>query len=186
MRFNSNDKPARPMSCMRPIARLRWRWAVLFVLIVAVGCERPASSQPIAQPEPSADDASSEEAQFSLPGGYAEAVARLHDCRNSIREAIATGDFEKAHHPLDEIDWLINRLPELARSSGVPRRDWEQVVLAGDDLGESLGEIHADIDAGRKPDFAARAKAIDDALTRLGAVAADGGNAAPPLSEDNS
>jgi hypothetical protein len=167
MRFTRNNKPGHPMKGTRTIARLPW--AVLLALLFASGCERSASSQSIgAADKPAAmEDAAEEEPQFSLPSNYVEVVARLHECRDAIRDAIKSGDFEKAHHPLDEIDWLLNRLPELARASGVPRRDWEQVVVAGDDLGESLGEIHADIDAGRTPDFASRAATIEDALTRL-------------------
>jgi len=143
--------------------------AVLLALLFASGCERSASSQSIGTADNSAsmEEASEEDLQFSLPSSYLKAVARLHECRDAISDAISSGDFEKAHHPLDETDWLLNWLPELARASGVPRRDWEQVVVAGDDLGESLGEIHADIDAGHTPDFASRAATIEYALTRL-------------------
>jgi hypothetical protein len=52
----------------------------------------------------------------------------------------------------------------------VPRRQWEEVVSAGEDLGEALDEIHTQIDAGRKPDYAAHAEAIDNALARLQAI----------------
>ncbi|HEV3005369.1 MAG TPA: hypothetical protein VGX78_12965, partial [Pirellulales bacterium] len=76
----------------------------------------------------------------------------------------------KAHRPLDETNIAIERLPAIARSDRVPRRQWEEVVSAGEDLGEALDEIHTQIDAGRKPDYAAHAEAIDNALARLQAI----------------
>lgn len=165
---NNSRQQTQSVHCSR-CARLAG-WACLLLLAWIAGCERPAASESTRAPEAEPPAETEEELHFSLPGDYAQTVARLSDCRDAIRNAIAAGDFERAHHPLDEIDWLLNRLPQLARASGIPRREWETVVVSGEDLGESLGEIHADIDAGRTPDFAVRAKAIDDALTRLQAV----------------
>lgn len=143
------------------------------LLVFVPGCARPASSESPshASPHPDAEETSGE-GQFSTPRDYSQAVDRLRECRDEISNAVATGDLERAHRPLDKVDWLLNRLPEIARASAVPRRSWEQVVEAGDDLGESLGEIHAEIDAGRKPSFSDRSAAIDDALTRLKEVVA--------------
>lgn len=159
--------------------------SLLLLVVFVAGCARPASSESLGNPDVAAgsvgDDAKTAanadkedvpitEADVAMPADYQEAVRRLGAFRDAIREAVASGRLGKAHRPLDETDIVLNRLPEIARASGVPRRDWERVVVAGEDLGESLAEIHTDIDAGRSPDYAARAEAIDDALARLAAL----------------
>lgn len=139
----------------------------------AIGCKR-ASTGAETPPENSAAE---EEAPFDpsavkMPADYREALVRIGGYRDQIRDAIANKDLMKAHHPLDEADLVLNRLPEIARDSGVPRRDWEQVVVAAEDLNERFGELHAAIDAGQAPDYAALQQPIDDALARLTKVSA--------------
>ncbi len=116
------------------------------------------------------DDVPITEADVAMPGDYGAAVERLSEFRDAIHGAITSGDHGRAHRPLDEADIVLRRLPEIARDSGVPRRDWEQVVVAGEDLNELWGEIHSAIDAHQTPDYAARQEAIDEALERLQSV----------------
>ena len=145
----------------------------LAAMAAALGC-RDASTGAETAAESSAEE---EEAPFDpsavkMPADYREALVRIGGYRDQIRDAIAAKDLEKAHHPLDEADLVLNRLPEIARDSGVPRRHWEQVVVAAEDLNERLGELHAAIDAGQAPDYAALKQPIDDAIARLAAVSA--------------
>jgi hypothetical protein len=133
-----------------------------------LGCRRPstgaepATDQPAAEEEPPFDPST-----VKLPADYPEALKRVGGYRDQIRDAILAGDLMKAHHPLDEADLVLNRLPEIARDSGVPRRHWEQVVVAAEDLNERFGELHAEIDAGRAPNYATLKKPIDSAIARL-------------------
>lgn len=110
-------------------------------------------------------------ADVPLPADYADAVKRLDDYHDAIRQAIASGHFHDAHRPLDETSIALERLPAIAKASGVPRRDWEAIVVAGDDLGEALASIHDAIDAGRPPDYETQAPAIDRALQQLRSIA---------------
>ncbi|MGH7135094.1 MAG: hypothetical protein ACREHD_05095 [Pirellulales bacterium] len=147
------------------------------LLVAASGCHQSATLSEGAEHRPEAASHADEEERpitsgdVPIPANYAEAVERLCQYRDAIREAVATKQPAKAHRPLDETNIALERLPALARSSGVPRRDWETVVVAGDDLGEALGAIHEMIDANQLPDYAMHAKTIDDALARLQAAA---------------
>jgi FAD/FMN-containing dehydrogenase len=167
-------------NCRGPRAAARRRWPNLewFATIIALslaflgcGCNDAGSNsqtKPATPADP--DDVPITEADVPVPASYAEAVERLVGYRDAIRQAVESGHLSEAHRPLDETNIAIERLPAVARASGVPRRQWEQVVTASEDLGEALDEIHTEIDAGRKPDYAAHAKAIDNALTRLKAI----------------
>jgi hypothetical protein len=157
----------------RHFVAARLAFAILQLFLVC-GCKEaalsgqtpPATGASVVDP----NDVPITEADVPMPANYAEAIERLCGYRDAIRQAVESGRLSDAHRPLDETNIAIDRLPTVARSSGVPRRDWEQVVTASEDLGEALGEIHAEIDAGRKPDYTARAEAIDQALARLKAI----------------
>lgn len=142
------------------------------LLAVHAGCQQSATSSDTAGDTPALVDNEEEEtpitaADVPLPADYADAVKRLFEYREAVRRAVASGHLHDAHRPLDETNIALERLPAIAKASGVPRRKWETIVVAADDLAEALDAIHADIDAGRSPDYEAHAPAIDDALHRL-------------------
>jgi hypothetical protein len=58
-------------------------------------------------------------------------------------------------------------MPYLARDAGVPKHQWETVVLAAEDISELFGEVHGAIDDHRKPDYDGVAVEIDDAIEKL-------------------
>jgi hypothetical protein len=167
-----------PRACVPPRSRsgprAAWTWVLVLTLAGCGSKETGLSSE--TNPATSAaapadpDDVPLTEADVPTPAGYAEAVERLYGYRDAICQAVESGHLSRAHRPLDETNIAIERLPAIARSSGVPRRDWEQVVTAAEDLVEALDEIHSQIDAGNKPDYASRAEAIDSALARLKAI----------------
>lgn len=138
----------------------------------ASGCRGASTAETPPDTSAAEEEAPFDPSAVKMPADYQEALVRIGSYHDQIRDAIASNDLEKAHHPLDEADLVLNRLPEIARESGVPRRDWEQVVTAAEDLNERFGELHAAIDAGQAPDYAALKQPIDDALARLGKVSA--------------
>ncbi|OYV87724.1 MAG: hypothetical protein B7Z73_09695 [Planctomycetia bacterium 21-64-5] len=156
---------------------MAWGIALLTLLFIC-GCKEsslPARTQPTTNATPKADeeDTPITEAEVPMPANYAEAVESLSGYRDAIRNAIASGRLKDAHRPLDATDIAVDRLPGIARASGVPRRHWEQIVTSSEDLREALDEIHSQIDAHHKPDYALHAQAIDEALARLQAVATE-------------
>lgn len=139
-------------------------WAML------AGCQPVATSATTGGAHPESiepDDGPVSEVNVQIPVDYPSAVQQIGGYRDAIRAAVENGDLERAHHPLDEADVVLRRLPEIARDSGVPRRHWEQIVVASEDLNELWGEIHSAIDAHQTPDNSTRQKAIDEAIERL-------------------
>ena len=98
---------------------------------------------------------------------YADALARIKSFRDTIRDSVAAGNPTKAHRPLDELDVVLNRLPEVARDSNVPRSDWEAVNTNTQKLRELFNKVHANIDAGQEPDYASVAEDIDKTIQSL-------------------
>lgn len=162
-----------------PLVRMANKIRVGILLLLAstaCGCKETALSgqtQPAVNAAPGAepDEVPVTAADVPIPADFAEAIERLEGYRAAIRQAVESGELEQAHRPLDETNIAIDRLPDIARTSGVPRRLWEEVVTAGEDLQEALDEIHTTIDAGSTPDYQGHATDIDNALARLKAVA---------------
>lgn len=156
-----------------PLARVAMLCAAWLPAIV--GCqpagESSATSGEVASPTGEEEETPLTPDDVPLPVDYADAVRRLCEYRDAVRQAIASGHLHDAHRPLDETTIALERLPAIAKTSGVPRRDWETIVVAGDDLAEALAAVHEAIDAGQSPDYEARAPAIDGALQRLQRIA---------------
>lgn len=135
-------------------------------MAAAMGCE---IDDP--QPEPvelfDPDDVPITAADVDLPKTYTEAVVRVRAYRDRIRDAVAAGTPSKAHRPLDELEIVLYRMPQLARDSGVPKRQWETVVVASEDISELFNKLHSAIDDHRKPDYAGIGADLEDAINRL-------------------
>jgi hypothetical protein len=106
-------------------------------------------------------------ADVQMPARYAEAVERIVGYCDAVRGAIEDNHPHNAHRALDEMDIVLDRLPEIARDSGVPKRLWEQVVVAQEEIRDLFAEIHAAIDADRVPNYSAVARRIEAALASL-------------------
>ncbi len=183
-------KPAQRSARLAQLVCWQGMAASLALIVFGFGC-RPAGVPEKPQTEATtASETEPEEepitaADVPLPADYVEAVQRLGGYRDAIRNAVLEGKLHSAHKPLDETNIALERLPTIARSSKVPRRDWEAIVEAGDDLGEALGEIHEAIDAGQSPDYTLHAKTIDDALARLAAIGNHAGDPRDGSREEN-
>jgi hypothetical protein len=118
--------------------------------------------------DPSADHSPE---KHMLPADYRQAVAQIRAGADRIANAMGAGDWEAAHDPLDQIDPIIGQLMPIAKQSGVPRKDWESVNVARRELRAEFDKLHAQIDAGETPNYAAARSTIEDRLNRLQAVA---------------
>jgi uncharacterized protein YqeY len=108
---------------------------------------------------------------------YQDALKRIRSYRDKIRSETTTGDPRLAHRSLDELDLVLDWLPEIAEKSGVPRTNREDVTKAAQQLQDLFGKIHKKIDAHQKPDYAAVANDIEAAIKKLESLAA--GNVKP-------
>jgi len=166
-----------------------WIWAVALIawLALIAGCEpgTPATSDVVLPPTSEAEEEDEEvpitEADVEMPASYAEAVERINGYCETVRKALEDDHPHGAHQALDELDIVLNRLPEIARDGGVPKRHWEQVVVAGEEIRDLLNEIHSAIDEHREADYAAVADRVNTALASLAEVAQ---NAVPQKTKD--
>jgi hypothetical protein len=107
------------------------------------------------------------EADVVRPADYADAVARIKGYRDTIRTETTTGTPSHAHRSLDELDYVLDWLPEIARDSEVPKEDWADLNKSAQQLRDLFNQVHANIDAGTAPDYAAVADAIEVEIGRL-------------------
>jgi hypothetical protein len=118
------------------------------------------------------DEAPLSEADIDMPRDFRGATERLGDYRRRILSAIISKHAHDAHRPLDEMDLVITKLMVLARDSGVPRGDWEEVNLARRELRAQFDIAHAAIDKEETPDVARLEESTAAPLARLEAIAA--------------
>ena len=165
-----------------PLSQIFVATAVLAAIAVIVGCGQnsppsadrpPASKAATPQEHHDPDDVAITEADVKMSANYADAIARLKAYRDTIRTNIEAGTPTKAHRSLDEQNIVLNKLPQIARDSGVPKTDWEAVNVTAKDLRALFDQLHEAIDAQRKPDYAAVADKIEAALKKLEGLTPD-------------
>ena len=61
----------------------------------------------------------------------------------------------------------MNKLPSIAKDSGIPNEKWETINTAAQELRNAFNELHSAIDAKREPDYKAVAEPIDQAIAKL-------------------
>jgi hypothetical protein len=141
------------------------RVRICFMLLaVTVGCAK--TEAPKAAPVDH-DDVAITEADVKLPATYAEALPQIKGYRDTIRTAIDAGTPNKAHRSLDELDIVLDKLPGIAKDSGIPKEKWETVNTAAQELRSLFNKVHSAIDAKREPDYKAVAELIDQELAKL-------------------
>jgi hypothetical protein len=144
-----------------------YRICLLSLAAFALGCGK--TEMPKTAPDP--HDVPITEADVKLPASYADAVPRIKEYRDAIRSAIEAGTPGKAHRSLDELDIVLNKLPSIAKDSGVPKEQWETINTTARELRDSFNQLHAAIDEKREPDYKAVAEPIDQAIAKLEQVA---------------
>jgi len=117
------------------------------------------------------DDVAITEADVKIPATYTDALPQIRGYRDTIRTAIEAGTPGKAHRSLDELDFVLNKLPSIAKDSGVPIEQWETVNTTAQELRSLFNQVHSAIDAKREPDYKAVAEPIDQAIAKLEQVA---------------
>src|SRR5690349_20760293 len=70
------------------------------------------------------------EKDIKMPKDYASAIARIKKCRATIGEEISEGHLDEVHAPLHEANIILNKLMTLARDSGVPKSQWQEINVA--------------------------------------------------------
>ncbi|MBI3465873.1 MAG: hypothetical protein HY000_22885 [Planctomycetes bacterium] len=96
---------------------------------------------------------------------YADAMHEIDEHREHIEHLIEGGKLTDVHPPTEVISMIAERLPELAKKSGIPQEHWKDINLQSRDLANLFDEIDEAADAGKKPEtetaFGKMVKLID-------------------------
>lgn len=141
-----------------------YRICLLSLLAFALGCGKTETPKAA---ETENDDVAITEADVKLPATYADALPQIKGYRDTIRAAIEAGTPGKAHRALDELDIVLDKLPEIAKRSGVPAEKWEAINTSARELRDLFNQVHSAIDAKREPDYKAVAEPIDQSIAKL-------------------
>lgn len=105
------------------------------------------------------------------PADFKDAIARIKKYRDDI-EKNAGGDTPGlAHRPLDELDYVLQWLPTIARDSDVPQDHWGAINIAAKDLRKLFDTVHLNIDSKVDPDFASVKELVDAKIAELETIA---------------
>jgi hypothetical protein len=163
------------------------------VALVAVGCggsnssptpapvpstdtSTPTVSETAATPDEHADphDVPMTEAEIEQlkqeTATYPAAVEQLKSFRETIQTETTGGEPAKAHRSLDKADLVLQWLPEIAQNSNVAKESWETVGENAQKVRDAFGKVHANIDAGTAPDYAAVQSDVDAGMDALSSV----------------
>lgn len=101
---------------------------------------------------------------------YEDAIQHIKDYQKTIKEEATGGEPAKAHRALDNLDVVLERLPEAAQNSGVPKEKWQEVNETAQKLRDLFNKVHANIDAGEDPNYDAVADEIDQGIKTLSSI----------------
>ena len=143
----------------------------LFFGVMAIGCApstprgtspqdgqgRPVVSE---QPPPILE-------QPQGPESYREGVAELVALRNTVRDAFAAKDSDKAHGPLHDVGRLLEGLPDLFAKISTVESDRATVRKVVDEMFEHFGKVDAKMHGDAGASYEDVSKQIDAALGKL-------------------
>ena len=100
---------------------------------------------------------------------YRDAVMALMAIRDTIRDAFAANDPDKAHDPLHEVGHLLEELPAAAEKNAPPV-DVAAVKAAAKTLFDLYSQVDEKMHGGERADYTAVAAKIDAGIERLQAL----------------
>lgn len=127
------------------------------------------------------------------PASAVEGLAELTSLRNTIRDAFAANDMDKAHDPLHEVGDVLMAIPELAKKENADSEKLASVQKAVDTLMDAFGRVDKTMHGQEGSTYTEESATIDAALLELESLlnpsatpkpeAAAPGESAPAASE---
>jgi hypothetical protein len=167
---------------------LAWAWLSLFVW---TGCDpgaAPPTSTTTPAKTPDADHGHDHEGEHAdhkhaeeghgeeghdhvAPATFADGVQQVVALRDSIRDAFAAGDAEKADGPVHDIGHVLEDLTKLGEAAGLPADRQAEVKQAVESLFDHFERIDAKIHGGDGATYDELSAKIDEAVSQLTAAA---------------
>jgi len=107
------------------------------------------------------------------PASFRDAIPRIIGYRDSIRGFIDAGEPHSTHVPLDELDFVLSWLPELAQADNLPKNFWEPINTTAQEIRELFNKVHARLDAEEEANYGEVSEDVDRAISRLQQIADD-------------
>ncbi|MFO0999370.1 MAG: hypothetical protein U0936_03460 [Planctomycetaceae bacterium] len=101
------------------------------------------------------------------PTTSAEGLTELTSLRNTIRDAFAANDMDKAHDPLHEVGDVLLAIPELAKTENVDSEKLASIQKAVDTLMDAFGRVDKTMHGQEGSTYAEESATIDAAVVEL-------------------
>jgi hypothetical protein len=101
------------------------------------------------------------------PTTSSEGLAELTSLRNTIRDAFAANDMDKAHDPLHEVGDVLMAIPELAKKENADSEKLASIQKAVDTLMDAFGRVDKTMHGQEGSTYAEESATIDAAVLEL-------------------
>ena len=147
------------------------------VSLATVGCARPAGEKADAKAahdhdheghdHEGHDHAGHDHGHGEQPKTYAEAVEKVEELRNSIRDSLAAKDNDKADVAVHAIGHVLEALPKLAEEASLADAEKGEVKAASEKLLDEFGKIDEELHGEKPSTYSERSEQIDAAVEQL-------------------
>lgn len=128
-------------------------------LLLTTGCNETPPTPPVAE------HAHDEHAHH--PETLTEAVTELTELRDTVRDAFAANDPDKAHDPLHEVGHILETVSDLAKEEKLSDEKLAIVKSSVETLMQSFGEIDKSMHGQEGASYKDVSTKIDDAIKAL-------------------
>lgn len=133
-------------------------------LMIVSGC---ADSGDTSNKQTSASSNTASDSQPSLN----EAVAKIIELRNQIRDGFAAEDVDAAHGPLHEVGDVLTSLEQISGNSELTDEQQATLSTATEDLLDAFGAVDKTLHGGDGSTYEEEAQKIDSAILILAQIA---------------
>ena len=154
------------------------------VSFAAVGCARPSGEKADAKAahdhdheghdheghdhgHEGHDHAGHDHGHGEQPKTYAEAVEKVEELRNTIRDSLAAKDNDKADVAVHAIGHVLEALPKLAEEASLGDAEKTEVKSASEKLLDEFGKIDEELHGEKPSTYSERSEQIDAAVEQL-------------------
>lgn len=144
----------------------RWKFILLSFLPLFAGCADDVTRRDANAGGASADH-DHDHGHRHAPTTSSEGLAELTALRNTIRDAFAANDMDKAHDPLHDVGDVLMAIPELAKKESVDSEKLASIQKAVDTLMDAFGRVDKTMHGQEGSTYSEESATIDAAVLEL-------------------